>query len=166
MQRILNYTIIVLLFSIIAVSLNNIFIESQKAAVNIYFVYLNKKNAQVVKPLKHKVFKDELFANTVKALLSGPSEDEISQGYSTEIPPETKLIEVKKLEDKIILNLSEDFEYGGGTGSMSIRFEQLTKTISDIAKKPVYLHIEGEEVEALGGEGIYISQPINVTKPK
>lgn len=161
MQRVLNYIVIVLLFAVVAVSLNNIFVESQKASVNVYFVYLNKQNNEVIVPLSRKVYKENLFENTINALLDGPSAGESAKGYSTEIPPETKLIEVKELDDKVVLNLSEDFEYGGGTGSMLIRFNQLTSTIDDVTDKPVYFEIEGKQVEAIGGEGIFINQPIN-----
>ena len=79
----------------------------------------------------------------------------------TEIPQNTKLISVKEKNNAYIINLSDDFEYGGGTESISTRFMQLVLTAVNAADgKDVYLQINGSMAEMLGGEGMMIKQPL------
>ena len=53
------------------------------------------------------------------------------------------------------------FENGGGTDSIYKRLYQLIKTAKRNTDKPVYLYIEGNKAEVIGGEGIMINQPLN-----
>ena len=53
------------------------------------------------------------------------------------------------------------FENGGGTDSLYKRLNQLIKTAKRNTNKPVYLYIEGNKAEVIGGEGIMITQPLN-----
>jgi spore germination protein GerM len=42
------------------------------------------------------------------------------------------------------------------------RIKQLVKTVNALNnKKPIYLHIEGKQVEYIGGDGVYLQQPLN-----
>ena len=60
------------------------------------------------------------------------------------------------------MNLTRNFEYGGGTKSIQNRIKQIKLTVDSFnLKKPVYLYLDGKQVEYMGGEGIYIEQPLN-----
>jgi spore germination protein GerM len=114
-------------------------------------------------PVKRPVKKGQqrLFS-AIKELLKGPSSKERQQGYNTEIPPETKLLGITSNETSQTINLSEDFQFGGGTDSMKARVYQLIKTATQASEgKDVYLELNGEKVEVIGGEGIIINQPLN-----
>ena len=94
--------------------------------------------------------------------MKGSKREERLQGAYTEIPQGTKLLSLKDDGDKIALNLSKEFEGGGGAQSIQARLLQLVKTVNAYAEnKPVYLYIEGKKIEYLGGEGIYVEQPLN-----
>ena len=95
-------------------------------------------------------------------LLAGPTADEKEKGIYSEIPKDTKLMWVKNESNKIIINLTRNFEYGGGTQSIENRIKQLKLTVDYFnSSKPVYLYLDGKQVEYMGGEGIYIEQPLN-----
>lgn len=97
-------------------------------------------------------------------LMKGPTEEEKMLGIFTEIPPNTRVISVKKNEadNTVIVNLTKEFGEGGGTQSVQARLEQITKTVALYAGHlPVYLYLDGHKAQYLGGEGIYIEQPIN-----
>ncbi len=97
----------------------------------------------------------------VTELLKGPSETEQGNGYSSEIPQGTKLLSVTQAKDSIQINLSPEFTSGGGSNSMLQRLRQLSKTlVSASHKKPVYLKVDGQQVEVLGGEGLSVPQPL------
>ena len=98
----------------------------------------------------------------VKALLTGPSEDEKHEGFFSEIPAGTKLISVKHNPKAIRIDLSKEFSEGGGSNAMDMRLEQLVHTVTAIEKKvPIFLDINGKQLDILGGEGIQVNQPIN-----
>jgi len=114
-------------------------------------------------PVKRPLKKGQkrLFS-ALKELLKGPSVQEREQGYNTEIPPETKLLGITSSETSQTINLSDDFQIGGGTDSMKARVYQLIKTATQSSEgKDVYLELDGEKAEVIGGEGIIIEQPLN-----
>ena len=77
------------------------------------------------------------------------------------IPPETKLLGIKEDKNSYTINISDDFEMGGGADSMKLRVKQLVVTATQAANgKDVYLEINGKRAEYIGGEGIMILQPL------
>ncbi len=91
----------------------------------------------------------------------GPKGSEKSQGVYSEIPTSTRLIGVQETANKVIVNLSDNFEFGGGTDSVYKRLYQLIKTVKKNTDKPVYLHINGKQADVIGGDGIMITQPLS-----
>ena len=64
--------------------------------------------------------------------------------------------------NKIIIDFSSDFQYGGGTDSVYSRMMQLIKTaLANTENKNIYLYLDGKQVNFIGGEGIMITQPLN-----
>jgi len=135
-----------------------------KSYVSIYFIGQNDNKEEV-----YKVIKREYNAKTdgtklnfsIKNLLKGPSAKEKSKGIYSEIPQGTKLISLEEKPDKIIINLSGDFEQGGGTDGLYKRLYQLIKTANKNTTLDVYLYLNGKQAEVIGGEGIMINQPLN-----
>jgi len=108
--------------------------------------------------------KNKTLYSALALLLKGPTDEEKAHGIFTEIPPTARLISVKKDEaqNSIIVNLTREFGEGGGTQSIQSRLDQIVKTVNIYAGPlPVYLYLDGQKAQYLGGEGIYINQPIN-----
>jgi len=109
----------------------------------------------------------ETLYTAISLLMKGPLKDEIDNGIFTEIPSAARLISVKKTVQKsgreaIIINLTKEFADGGGTQSIQARISQIVKTADLYAGNlPVYLYLDGKEAQYVGGEGIFIEQPIN-----
>ncbi len=137
--------------------------ETSKATAEIYFLALNKESNGIYKPVTREVpSEEEKIEYAVKELLKGPNPIEKTMGIYSEIPSGTKLLNIKKKGNKIIIDLSSAFQYGGGTDSIYSRMMQLIKTsIKNSKNKKIYLYIEGKQVNFLGGEGIMITQPLN-----
>ncbi len=175
MKKFLIYTAIILLVGFIFLNRNS-FVEEEKevvvqtdseqtSIVNVYLVEVDKQNNQVVVPVKRKILKNDIYKNTINALLWGPNQTEAEKKHlSTEIPRKTQLLKVNEYSDMVTIDFSKDFETGGGSNSMTIRLEQVANTVSDMTDKPVYLYIEGKEISVLGGDGIIVKQPINIIK--
>ena len=129
---------------------------------DIYFLRVDSdENAKLATTKKEFKSDSDKFKYTMEALFSGPNGFEKISGVYSEIPPETKLLGIKEDENSYTINISDDFEMGGGADSMKIRVKQLVTTATQAANgKDVYLEIEGKRVEYVGGEGIMILQPL------
>ena len=157
-------------------NINNNFINSKNVTkdtknenteyVEVYFVK-GKKNQGITYlayiPVKRPVKEGEdNFKTAIIELLKGVSLQEKEKGFTTEIPSSTKLLGIKSDTTSYTINLSGDFQLGGGTDSMKARVYQLVKTATSASEgKDVYLFLDGEKTEVIGGEGIIIKQPIN-----
>ena len=122
--------------------------------------YFYSVNGKLI-PVTREVEAPLTLENTIVLLLKGPLISEDKKGIYSEIPPNVSLIDVKRKGNSIIVNLSPNFGKGGGSESVENRLQQLSKTVKTLSPgKDVYLYINGEEVEYLGGEGVYVKQPL------
>ena len=138
--------------------------QKEKVYVTVYFIGQDSSNSEVYKAVKREY--DETIDGSkikyaVKALVAGPTSFEKSKGVYSEIPSGTSVISVNEDANKVIVNLNAAFEGGGGTDSTYKRIYQLIKTVKRNTTKPVYLYIEGQKADVIGGEGIMITQPLN-----
>ncbi len=134
----------------------------EKETVSIYFLSLDSKDNVIYKKVQRELpIKENKLEYAVKELLKGPGIVEKSMGAYSEIPQSTKLLKVKYNGDKVIIDLSSDFQYGGGTDSIYSRMMQLIKTsITNTDNKKIYLYLDGKQVNVIGGEGIMVAQPL------
>jgi len=100
---------------------------------------------------------EEQLTLALNAVLDAPNDPQAA----TTIPPGTTLLSVEERVDGIHLNISQEFTTGGGSASMTGRLGQILYTATSLdPDAPVWLSIEGEPLEYLGGEGLEISQPM------
>ncbi|MDZ7679347.1 MAG: Gmad2 immunoglobulin-like domain-containing protein [Acidimicrobiales bacterium] len=100
-------------------------------------------------------------AEALEALLAGPNGDDEALGLHTEIPDGTELLGVDIVDNQATVDLSGEFESGGGTLSMSARLAQVVFTTSQFPSvDEVVIHLDGEPAETLGGEGLMIADPL------
>lgn len=137
--------------------------EKPKEYVNVVFIGQNENHEEVYKIVKREYDPDidgSKLNYAINTLILGPKAGEKSKGIYSEIPSGTEVINVQEHPDKVIINLSSNFEYGGGTDSVYKRLYQLIKTAGRNTEKPVYLYIEGKQADVIGGDGIMITQPL------
>lgn len=135
----------------------------EKNVVNVYFLALDANDNGIFKKVTREYStKEDKLEFALNELLKGPNLMEKSLGAYSEIPKTTKLLKVKHSGSNVIIDLSSDFQYGGGTDSVYSRMMQLIKTaINNTNNKQIYLHLDGKQVKFIGGEGIMVSQPLN-----
>ncbi len=128
----------------------------------VYFLGIDKSGNSVFKKVKRQVDNDNKLENAIEQLLKGPSLSEKSLGIYNEIPKGTKLLSIKGSGNDVVVNLSSDFQYGGGADSIYSRMKQLIKTVLVNAPgKNVYLYLDGKQADVIGGEGLMITQPLS-----
>jgi len=98
----------------------------------------------------------------LKALLEGPTADEVSWGMHSEIPQGTQLLGVEIGDDRVAtVDLTAEFGSGGGSLSMQVRVAQVVYTLTQFeGVDTVAFMIDGEPAEAIGGEGLIVSPPV------
>lgn len=113
-------------------------------------------------PIVREVNGSDPIKSAILILLKGPLISESKRGIYSEIPNNVDLINVDVSDKKVIVNLTSNFGNGGGFDSVEHRIKQLSATVKNAAPgKAVYLYINGKEVEYLGGDGVYIKQPLD-----
>lgn len=135
-----------------------------KVYVNVFFIGQNENKEEVYKAVKREYDKNvdgSKIKFALNALIAGPKSAEKSKGVYSEIPAGTRVISITEQSDRVIINLNSTFETGGGTDSIYKRLYQLIRTARQNTTKPVYLYINGQKAEVIGGEGIMINQPLN-----
>lgn len=126
----------------------------------IHTCYFYSVNGKLI-PVKREVEAPLTIENTIALLLKGPLINESKKGIYSEIPANVDLINVQRKNNNIIINLTSNFGVGGGSESVENRLKQLSKTVKTVSpNKNIYLYINGSEVEYLGGEGVYVKQPL------
>lgn len=101
------------------------------------------------------------FEYAMKELVNAPSKWEKSKGFTSEIPQGTKILSIRDTEGSVLVDLSSNFETGGGAESTYMRVKQVIKTINANTSTPAYLYINGRQANVIGGEGIMVKQPLN-----
>ncbi len=98
--------------------------------------------------------------SALASVLAAPTADERVTGLSTEIPPGTTLRDVSLADGQAIVDLSGDYESGGGSLSMTARLAQVIFTATQFDNVDrVLFWLDGEPVQFLGGEGITLDEP-------
>jgi germination protein M len=100
-------------------------------------------------------------AAAIEALLEGPDADDEALGLGTAIPAGTELLGVNIVDNLATVDLSGEFESGGGTLSMNARLAQVVYTVTQFPSvELVRIHLDGEPADALGGEGLMIDREL------
>ncbi|MFZ0015244.1 MAG: GerMN domain-containing protein [Acidimicrobiia bacterium] len=94
------------------------------------------------------------------ALLEGATPEEAAMGLSSTIPDGTQLLGVEVADGVAFVDLSSEFESGGGSLSMMGRVAQIVYTATrfdDVGS--VRFLLDGSSLDVLGGEGLIIDEP-------
>jgi spore germination protein GerM len=98
----------------------------------------------------------------LQELLNGPTALERARGFGTEIPEGTRLLGLRIAGGVVYADFSADVESGGGSASMLGRLWQIVYTATQDPLAPrVRILINGQERQAMGGEGVIIDHPLS-----
>ena len=95
------------------------------------------------------------------SLLDGPTAEEEATGLSTAIPDGTTLRDISLADGVATVDLDGRFDDGGGSASMLGRVAQVVATLTRFPTiRRVAFRVDGEAVEAIGGEGVVVDPPV------
>ena len=97
----------------------------------------------------------------LESLLAGPDSFEEDYGLRTAIPDGTQLLGLEIGDGIARVDLSSEFESGGGSASMQARLAQVVYTLTQFPTvEGVLFSLDGEPIDVLGGEGVVIDHPL------
>ena len=138
--------------------------KQTKDYVYIFFIAHNAKGEEVYRAVKREYVPEVDGASrlkfALKSLVNGPSAKEKNLGVHTEVPAGTRLISITETPSKVAINLRDECERGDDTDGRYKRLFQLIKTSKKNSNLPIYLQLNGKQVDVIGGEGIMINQPL------
>jgi spore germination protein GerM len=133
--------------------------ENPRDVVTIFFSKYQGSQA-IVEPVKRSVpdaSQTDPLPFALQELLKGPTDEERAAGFYTEIPKGTQLRGIEQRDGKVIVDLSRQFEAGGGSNSMVQRLEELKRTTYSVdSQHQLEVLVEGKPLETLGGEGLEV----------
>lgn len=150
---------VLVLFGIVAV----LKVHYENTVADVFFVRTVSTTKNEIAPVFRNISPEDHFKldDALNELMKGPNPIEKEMGYFSDIPAKTRLLNIRQEKDAVIVDLSSDFTSGGGSESMTNRVTQVKKTVSaNTNKKQVYLFVNGQKVDYIGGEGVEVSQPI------
>ena len=98
----------------------------------------------------------------MEALLAGPRGMELADGsgISSIIPPGTRLLGLSIASGTATVDLSGEFQAGGGSAGSFVRLAQVVYTLTQFPTvERVMFRIDGRDVDVFGSEGIVLDGP-------
>ena len=97
----------------------------------------------------------------MKALLAGPTADERSAGVTSAVPPGTRLLGIAIHNGLATVDLTSEYQSGGGALSMQTRLGQVVYTLTQFPTvQKVRFRLDGSPVNVFSSEGIVLSHPV------
>ncbi|TVP73749.1 MAG: hypothetical protein EA340_02040 [Nitriliruptor sp.] len=142
--------------------------ENSVSRVRLYFIAPGGGNAGRADPFLISVQREipstpRIAHATLRELIEGPSRADraLIDGVSTAVPAETLLLGVT-IDDRVAtVDLSREFESGGGSFTMFARLAQVTYTLTQFPTvDEVRFELDGRPVTVFSGEGIVLDGPV------
>jgi hypothetical protein len=99
----------------------------------------------------------------INELLGGPTDREAASDppITTAVPDATQLLGISIADGVATIDLSREFEAGGGSESILGRLAQVVYTLTQFPTvDAVSFELDGEPVSVFGGEGVILDEPV------
>lgn len=131
--------------------------ETSRTTVTVYFLEGGGRAVAVTRVVEGP----GVARGAVEALVAGPNNSETASGLTTAFPPDSLVLGLTIEGGTATVDMSLEFEAGGGSASVLGRLAQLVYTLTEFDRvERVRLLIEGEPVEIFSGEGVVVSEPL------
>lgn len=99
---------------------------------------------------------------TVRTLISGPNGGELDDGLLNLIPEGTQLISAHVDSGTAFLNFNQSFRFNplGAEGTVAQLLQVIYSSTEFPTVERVQFLVEGERLDYLGGDGIYVGEPL------
>jgi hypothetical protein len=134
--------------------------EPEPSGTQTYRIWLTKGD-QLYAVTREGPDTESVGAEAVKQLLEGPTGPEAGAGVGTQIPAGTRFLSLDIDGGTATVDLTSEYESGGGSASMFARLAQVAYTLTEFPTvKRVSFMLDGEAVDVFSGEGIILEKPV------
>ncbi len=138
--------------------------ENRTREARLFFVKVNTEGQITLKGLTRDItHTGSPLTQTINTLLKGPSSDEINKGSLTLVPDGTRLLSARVEGNTAYLNFNEAFRFNSlGREGYIAQLKQIVYTATEFSNiDQVQILIEGSQKEYLGGEGMFVGEPLS-----
>jgi germination protein M len=143
--------------------------DEQTTAVTLYYLAPGGENPGRAGPFLVAVERripstQRIALATLRELFEGPTagDEALVAGVSTAIPSSALVLDVGIVDGLATVDLSREFESGGGSFSMFARLAQVVYTVSQWPTvDEVAFELDGQPVTVFSGEGIVLDGPVS-----
>jgi predicted small lipoprotein YifL len=126
--------------------------------VEVFFITPDLK----ARPVIRVVELPSVATNAIRELLAGPRAQDGPPELTTAIPEDTLLLGLTIDDGLATIDLSREFESGGGTTSILSRLAQVVYTLTQFPTvDQVRFHLDGRPVDVFSGEGVILEDPVD-----
>jgi spore germination protein GerM len=129
----------------------------------LYFIRLSEEGEiTLVKTPREIRSSDAPLTDTLRSLAAGPTEKESGAGCTSLIPAGSRLLSVTVRDGVAFVNFDENFRFNSfGREGYDGQIKQLVYTATEFPTiQAVQVLINGNKIDYLGSEGIYIGKPV------
>ncbi len=133
----------------ISAAKNNI--QPEISEVKIFLSKQGQNDCRVVYPLNRSIIKTPSIASaTVRELVRGVRDEEVKQGFVSQVPKNSWVYSIKIADKKAVVNFSKEFDEGGGSCAKQALRAQIEKTLLQFPTiTSVEIQVEGRADTAL-----------------
>ncbi|HSF85825.1 MAG TPA: GerMN domain-containing protein [Acidimicrobiia bacterium] len=104
----------------------------------------------------------DVAANAIRALIAGPTATQQEIGLSSSVPTDTLLLGITIENGLATVDLSREFEAGGGSFAMITRLAQVVYTMTQFPSvDEVVFWLDGAPVTVFSSEGLLLEEPVS-----
>jgi spore germination protein GerM len=136
--------------------------ESPEPADQLFVELFFIKEGVSAKSVIRAVDMPAVATNAIRELIAGPTPTERDTELSTAIPADTLLLGLSIDDGLATIDLSREFEVGGGSFNILSRLAQVVYTLTQFPTiDEVLFHLDGEPVDVFSGEGVVLEDPVD-----
>ena len=129
----------------------------EEASLEVWFV----RGEKLVSVKRTHAATPRVATAAIESLLAGPTTAESSSGLKSAIPAGTRLLGISINRGVAIIDLTSEYQSGGGSLSMQVRLGQVVYTLTQFPTvKRVSFRLDGTPVNVFSSEGIVLSHPV------
>lgn len=129
-----------------------------QAFVKVYFV----RDGLTAESVLRSVDEPAVAAGAIEALITGSTDEEQADNLHSAVPSDTLLLGLTIEDGLATIDLSREFEVGGGSFNILSRLAQVVYTLTDFPTvDEVLFHLDGEPVDVFSGEGVVLDHPVD-----
>ena len=139
--------------------------EVRTATIQLYFIRVSDSGQILSVPVTRAIETgDGPLTRTIEALLAGPEADDLNRGLLSLVPRGANLRSARVASGVAFLDFNEEFRFNAmGLEGVLAQLQQVVQTATQFSTvDAVQILIEGQTIDYLGGDGVYIGRPLTI----